>query len=170
MNESVKKGKILTKIIFSDNVEWSSKKLSKRRSADAKANVKQEETKNRWLYLVLNLIGSTFKTCTLQYKKGMYFHLILVGIPYPAWYCTLAKNRGGYLLMVPNNMSCVQHPVIINRIYQYQYLSISIYQYQYLSIFIQFTSEILEYWFGVKQGQVYFMGRSCLFNPGWPPF
>ena len=39
LSESVEKGKLLmTKIFFSDNVEWSSKNLSKMISADVKAN------------------------------------------------------------------------------------------------------------------------------------
>ena len=39
--ESVKKGKCVTKIFFSDNVEWSSKNLRKMMSSDVKANIKQ---------------------------------------------------------------------------------------------------------------------------------
>ena len=42
MSESVKKGKFMTRISFSDNVELSSKNLWKMISADVKANIKQE--------------------------------------------------------------------------------------------------------------------------------
>ena len=42
LSESVKKGKIMTKIFFSDNIEWSSKNLWKMISADVKANIKQK--------------------------------------------------------------------------------------------------------------------------------
>ena len=38
MNESVKKGKFMKKIFFSDNVEWSSKNFWKMISANVKAN------------------------------------------------------------------------------------------------------------------------------------
>ena len=41
LSESIKKGKFVTKIFFSDNVEWSSKMLWKMMSADVKANTKQ---------------------------------------------------------------------------------------------------------------------------------
>ena len=37
-SKSVKKGKLGTKIFFSDNVEWSSKNLWKIKSADVKSN------------------------------------------------------------------------------------------------------------------------------------
>ena len=42
VSESVKKGKFMTRISFSDNVELSSKNLWKMISADVKANIKQE--------------------------------------------------------------------------------------------------------------------------------
>ena len=38
MNESVKKGKFMKKIFFSDNVEWSSKNFWKMIPANVKAN------------------------------------------------------------------------------------------------------------------------------------
>ena len=39
VNNPNKIGKLVTKIFFSDNVEWSSKKLWKMMSVDARANV-----------------------------------------------------------------------------------------------------------------------------------
>ena len=51
LSESVKKGESMTKIFFSDNVEWSSKNLWKMMSADVKANIKQQEVKDLLGYL-----------------------------------------------------------------------------------------------------------------------
>ena len=44
LSEAVKK-KICDKNLFSNNIEWNSKKLWKIISADAKANIKQQEIK-----------------------------------------------------------------------------------------------------------------------------
>ena len=44
--ESVKKGKIRDENLFSNSVEWNSKKLLKIVSVDAKADRKQQEIKN----------------------------------------------------------------------------------------------------------------------------
>ena len=33
-----------------------------------------------------------------------------------------------------------------------------------------FLSETLKYWVGVQWGQLYRMGRRCLFSLGWRPF
>ena len=43
LSEFVEKGKFVTKIFFSDNVEWSSKNLWKMISADVKANKNNKE-------------------------------------------------------------------------------------------------------------------------------
>ena len=53
------KTKIRDENLFSDNVEWSSKKLWKMRSADIKANVKQLEIKE---LVTESFVKSTFKT------------------------------------------------------------------------------------------------------------
>ena len=45
LSESVKKGKFVTKIFFSDNVEWSSKILWKMISADVQANKNTKKEK-----------------------------------------------------------------------------------------------------------------------------
>ena len=72
---SVKKEKLVTKIFFSYNVEWSSKNLWKMISADVKA--KQQEIKDLVAYLVKEYVQN------LKYniKRGHIFHSILVGIP-----------------------------------------------------------------------------------------
>ena len=46
LRESVKKGKFVMKIFFSDNVVWSSKNEWKMISADIKSNVKHQEIKD----------------------------------------------------------------------------------------------------------------------------
>ena len=51
LSESVKKGKFATKILFSDNDEWSSNNLWKIMSADVKANIKKQEIKDVVAYL-----------------------------------------------------------------------------------------------------------------------
>ena len=51
LSESVKKGKFVTKIFFSHNVEWSSTNLWKMMSADVKANIKQQEIEDLEAYL-----------------------------------------------------------------------------------------------------------------------
>ena len=43
LNESVKKGKFVTEIFFSNNVEWGCKNLLKVRSADEKSNKKNKK-------------------------------------------------------------------------------------------------------------------------------
>ena len=43
MSESVKKGKLVKKIVFSDSVEWRSNNLWKMMSADVNANINQQE-------------------------------------------------------------------------------------------------------------------------------
>ena len=62
----LKKGKFVTKIFFSYNVEWSSKNLWKMMSADVKANIKQQEIK----YLV-----AYFKKKYLQNLNAISFDL-----------------------------------------------------------------------------------------------
>ena len=58
-DESVKKGKFVMKIFFSDNVKWNSKNLWNMMSVDVKTSIKQQEIK----YLVAHLTNfSTFKT------------------------------------------------------------------------------------------------------------
>ena len=46
LSESIKRGKFVTKIFFSDNVEWSSKNLWKMVSAGVKANKNNKEIKD----------------------------------------------------------------------------------------------------------------------------
>ena len=58
LSEPIKIGKFVTKIFFSDNVEWNSKYFWKKISADVKAN------KNN------NKVPSKLE---IQCKKGMYF-------------------------------------------------------------------------------------------------
>ena len=59
-----------------------------------KANVKKQEIKElvaaSYTYIFIQSRHSKFET---QCKKGMYFHLILVGIP--SSLILLVKNRGG---------------------------------------------------------------------------
>ena len=65
LSESVKKGKLVEKIFFSDNVQWSSKNMWKTMSAD----VKQQEVKRSG--------GLSYKEVPskleIQGKKGVYF-------------------------------------------------------------------------------------------------
>ena len=67
----------MTKIFFSDIVEWSSKTLWKMISADVKANKNNKKYKIWWLILQ----RSTFKTRN-TIKMGCIFHSILVGTPF----------------------------------------------------------------------------------------
>ena len=66
VNESVKKGKFVTKIFFffSDNFEWSSKKLWKIISADVRAKYKTIKNKLTGVCMV-SVNFYTFKTCTM---------------------------------------------------------------------------------------------------------
>ena len=61
VSESVKKGKFMTKIFFSVNVEWRSKNLWKTISADVKAD-KTTINKRSGGSILQIFIGSTFKT------------------------------------------------------------------------------------------------------------
>ena len=81
-SESVKKRKLLTKIFFSGNFEWSSKNLWKMMSAGVKkCNIKQE---------IKDLVAVSYnffkkyihsKVEKYSVKKSCIFHLILVDIP-----------------------------------------------------------------------------------------
>ena len=62
----------MTKIFFSDNVEWRSRNLSKMVSVDVTANVKQQET-NYQVAVSYTLSQGVPSKLEIQCKKGMYF-------------------------------------------------------------------------------------------------
>ena len=79
-SESVKKRKCLTKIFFSDNVEWSSKNLWKMMSSDVKANIKQWEIRDPVAYIT-NFCERYLQNLKYYVKRGCIFYFRLVGIP-----------------------------------------------------------------------------------------
>ena len=72
MSESVKKGKFVTKILFSDNDEWSSNNLWKIMPVDVKANTKQQEKKDLVAYLT-NVYKSYLYNLKYNIKRGCIF-------------------------------------------------------------------------------------------------
>ena len=83
LSESIKKGKFVVKIFFSDYVEWSSENLWKMMSADVKANI---------------ISGG----CILQIYFNSVFLLILVGIP--SILILSIKNGGREVLLNRQNL------------------------------------------------------------------
>ena len=75
----LKKRKFETKIFFSDNVKWSSKKLLKMISSAEKTNVKQQEIKEMVAVSYKSLLEGPSKP-EIQCKTDIYFSFILVGI------------------------------------------------------------------------------------------
>ena len=69
----------VTKIFFSDIVEWSSKNWWKIIPADVKANKNQKKWKIWWLYLA-NFYKKYLQDLKCSVKKVCTFHLILAGI------------------------------------------------------------------------------------------
>ena len=67
VSESVRKGKFLAQIFFSDNnVEWSSKYLRKMIFADVKANKNNNKKKRSGGSILQIFIRSTFKTWNIR--------------------------------------------------------------------------------------------------------
>ena len=113
LSESIRKGKFMTKIFFSNNIEWSFKNLWKMMSADVKANIKQQEIKDPVVYPTKKYLQN------LKYniKRGCIFHLILVGIPFVL--ILSIKNRGAGRVFIMLNG---QNPLSITKIICRQFL------------------------------------------------
>ena len=102
VRESIKKGKFVTKISFSDNVEWSSKNLWKMISADVKANKNNNKQKIWWLYLT-NFYKRYLQNLKYNVKRVCILRLILFGIL--SILILSVKYRGGGLLNGQNLLS-----------------------------------------------------------------
>ena len=96
----LKKGKFVTRIFFSDNVELSSKNLSKMISADVKANIKQEIKGSGGCILQIFMTSKYLQTLKYNVKKVCVFHVIF----HPSCYC-LCWVAGGGLLNGQNLLS-----------------------------------------------------------------
>ena len=94
LSESVRKGKLVTKIFFSDNVEWSSKNLWKMMSAGVKCNTKQIKDLVAVSYKFF--LRSTLKSWEIQCKKVVFFIWFWL-VFHPSWYWTLRAGDGGLL-------------------------------------------------------------------------
>ena len=102
--ESIKKGKFVTKISFSDNVEWSSKNLWKMISADVKANKNNNKQKIWWLYLT-NFYKRYLQNLKYNVKRVCILRLILFGIL--SILILSVKYRGGGGLLNGQNLLSV---------------------------------------------------------------
>ena len=90
----LKKVKIVAKIFFSDNVEWSLRNFWKIVSSDVKPNVKLQEIKELFPVSFKFLYEVPTKS-EIQCKKGI-FHLILVSIPSSLILSVKNRGSGGY--------------------------------------------------------------------------
>ena len=104
VRESIKKGKFVTKISFSDNVEWSSKNLWKMISADVKANKNNNKQKIWWLYLT-NFYKRYLQNLKYNVKRVCILRLILFGIL--SILILSVKYRGGGGLLNGQNLLSV---------------------------------------------------------------
>ena len=80
VSESVKMEKLVTKIFFSDNVEWSSKNLWKVISAEVKAKKTTRNKRSGGCILKIFLRNIYLQNFKYNVKRACIFHLILVGI------------------------------------------------------------------------------------------
>ena len=107
VRESIKKGKFVTKISFSDNVEWSSKNLWKMISADAKANKNNNKQKIWWLYLtnfykryLQNLKYNVKRVCILRLILFGILSILILSVKYRGWVGGGGPLNGQNLLSV----------------------------------------------------------------------
>ena len=84
----------MTKIVFSDNVEWSSKNLWKMMSAGVKCNTKQIKDLVAVSYKFF--LRSTLKSWEIQCKKVVFFIWFWL-VFHPSWYCPLRTGGRGLL-------------------------------------------------------------------------
>ena len=104
MSESIKKGKFVTKIIFQIMLK-SEKFVRKKRNKVTGDSILQIFTK----------VPSKFE---MQFKKGMHFHLFLVGVPSSTILSVKNKKGGVFLLNEQNLLSMGK--VICRRFLAYQ--------------------------------------------------
>ena len=90
----LKNVKTCDKNLFSDSVEWSSKKLWKMISADGKTNVKQYEVKEIGGLYLINFCKKYLQNLTynVNVKRSSILHLILCGVLSRLFLSV--KNRG----------------------------------------------------------------------------
>ena len=104
-NESIKKGKFVTKIFFSD-VEWSPKYFWKMISADVKSYKNNKIWKIWWLYLTNSFKKYLQNLVKYIVKRVCIFHLIWVGILSILIFSIKNRGIGGFLLN-KQNLLCV---------------------------------------------------------------